>query len=56
MNDGIYNDVIILELETIELIKTIHYPLVNSMQGLMWYYKNENGKKVRISTKSKETI
>jgi hypothetical protein len=44
MNDGIYNDVIILESETIELIKTIHYPLVNSMQGLMWYYKNQNGR------------
>jgi len=42
MNDGIYNDVRILDLETIELIKTIHYPTVNSMQGLMLYYKNEN--------------
>ena len=44
MNDGIYNDVRILESETIELIKIIHYPLVNSMQGLMWYYKNQNGR------------
>ena len=42
MNDGIYNEVRILDSETIELIKTIHYPTVNSMQGLMWYYKNEN--------------
>ena len=42
MNDGTYNDVRILDSETIELIKTIHYPTVNSMQGLMWYYKNEN--------------
>jgi len=43
MNEGIYNGVRILESETIELIKTIHYPLVNSMQGLMWYYKGQNG-------------
>ena len=26
----------------IELIKTIHYPNINSNQGLTWYYKNEN--------------
>ena len=44
MNDGAYNGVRILDSETIELIKTIHYPAVNSMQGLMWYYKNENGR------------
>ena len=42
MNDGMYNEVRILDSETIELIKTIHFPVVNSMQGLMWYYKNEN--------------
>ena len=44
MNGGIYNGVRILDSETIDLIKTIHYPEVNSMQGLMWYYKNENGR------------
>ena len=44
MNDGVYNGVRILDSETIELIKAIHYPTVNSMQGLMWYYKNENGR------------
>ena len=44
VNDGIYNGVRILESETIELIKTIHYPAINSMQGLMWYYKNQNGR------------
>ena len=44
LNDGTYNGVRILDSETIELIKTIHYPIVNSMQGLMWYYKNENGR------------
>ena len=32
----------ILDPNTIELIKTIHYPQVNSTQGLIWYYKNEN--------------
>ena len=44
INDGVYNNVRILDSETIELIKTIHFPAVNSMQGLMWYYKNENGR------------
>ena len=46
MNDGIYNGVRILDSETIELIKTIHYPVVNSMQGLIWYYKNANGREL----------
>ena len=44
MNDGTYNEVRILDSETIELIKTIHYPDVNSSQGLIWYYKNSNGR------------
>jgi CubicO group peptidase (beta-lactamase class C family) len=44
MNGGIYNGVRILDSETIELIKIIHNPTINSMQGLMWYYKNENGR------------
>jgi len=44
MNHGVYNGVRILDSETIELIKTIHYPTVNSMQGLIWYYKNDNGR------------
>ena len=44
INDGIYNGIRILDSETIELIKTIHYPTVNSMQGLIWYYKNTNGR------------
>ena len=44
INNGIYNGVRILDSETIELIKTIHFPAINSMQGLMWYYKNENGR------------
>tara|TARA_Y100000590_G_C15708887_1_gene1009614 strand:- start:699 stop:2207 length:1509 start_codon:yes stop_codon:yes gene_type:complete len=43
MNSGIYNDNKILEPETIEYMKTIHYPFINSMQGLIWYYKNQNG-------------
>tara|TARA_B100002052_G_scaffold101189_1_gene93468 strand:- start:7213 stop:8718 length:1506 start_codon:yes stop_codon:yes gene_type:complete len=42
INDGVYNGVRILNPETIELIKTIHYPNINSTQGLIWYYKNEN--------------
>ncbi len=42
INNGVYNGVRILNPETIELIKTIHYPNINSTQGLIWYYKNEN--------------
>jgi len=44
INDGIYDGVRILDSETIELIKTIHYPNVDSEQGLIWYYKNANGR------------
>ena len=42
MNGGVFNGARILESSTIELIKTIHFPSVNSNQGLAWYYKNEN--------------
>ncbi|MDB3868480.1 serine hydrolase, partial [Candidatus Marinimicrobia bacterium] len=44
MNDGVYGGVRILNSDTIELIKNIHYPAVNSTQGLIWYYKNDNGR------------
>ena len=44
MGNGTYDGVEILDSTTIELIKTIHYPQVNSTQGLIWYYKNENGR------------
>ena len=44
INDGIYNGVRILDSETVELIKTIHYPDVASQQGLIWYYKNSSGR------------
>ena len=44
INGGIYNGVRILDSETVELIKTIHYPDVASQQGLIWYYKNSNGR------------
>ena len=44
INNGIYNEVRILDSETIELIKSIHYPNVDSQQGLIWYYKNANGR------------
>lgn len=40
MNDGFYNDTTILNPESIELVKTIHYPNINNNQGLIWYYKN----------------
>ena len=44
MNDGVYDGVRILDSATIELIKIIDNPTVNSMQGLTWYYKNANGR------------
>ena len=44
INDGVYNGVRLLDSETINFIKTIHYPNINSQQGLIWYYKNENGR------------
>ena len=44
INGGIYNGVRILDSETVELIKTIHYPDVASQQGLIWYYKNSSGR------------
>ena len=42
INYGVYNGIRILDSETIDLVKTIHYPSVNSNQGLIWYYKNQN--------------
>ena len=42
INGGVYNEHRILEQETIEIIKTIHYPNVNMNQGLIWYYKDAN--------------
>ena len=44
INDGMFDDVEILSPETIELMKTIHYPNVAYDQGLMWYYKTLNEK------------
>ena len=44
INNGIHNEVRILDSETVELIKTNHYPMINSDQGLIWYYKNTNGR------------
>ena len=38
-NDGLYNGIKLLNLETIEIMKTIHYPNVAYDQGLIWYYK-----------------
>ena len=42
INGGVYNGVRILDSETIDLIKTVHYPSENSQQGLIWYYKSSN--------------
>ena len=34
----------ICQLFNNELMKTIHYPIANSTQALIWYYKNANGR------------
>ena len=44
INNGVYNGVRILDSETINFIKEIHYPNIASQQGLIWYYKNQNGR------------
>ena len=44
INNGLYNGIEILNPETIELMKTVHYPNVAYDQGLIWYYKNLNGR------------
>ncbi|MDA9594277.1 serine hydrolase [bacterium] len=42
INDGLHDGVEILSQETIELMKTIHYPDIAYDQGLIWYYKTLN--------------
>ena len=42
MNNGMYNGVEILNPETIELMKAVHYPNIASDQGLIWYYRYLN--------------
>ena len=44
IGNGIHDEVRILDSETVELIKTTHYPMISSNQGLIWYYKNTNGR------------
>ena len=44
MNDGQSQGFQLLESNTVELIKSIPYPNVDPIQGLIWYYKNENGR------------
>ena len=43
-NGGVYNNIRILDSETVDFIKDIPYPIVNSQQGIIWYYKNQNGR------------
>ena len=42
MNNGMYNGIEILNPETIEIMKTVHYPNAASDQGLIWYYRYLN--------------
>ena len=43
-NGGIYQDIRILEQETIEYMKSIPYPNIDSQQAYIWYYKNQAGR------------
>ena len=43
-NAGVYNNIRILDSETIEFIKTIPYPNIDYLQAIMWYYKNQGGR------------
>ena len=43
-NGGIYKDVRILEQGTVEYMKSIPYPNINSQQAFIWYYKNQAGR------------
>tara|TARA_Y100001970_G_scaffold78167_1_gene99485 strand:+ start:1391 stop:2881 length:1491 start_codon:yes stop_codon:yes gene_type:complete len=43
-NRGIYQGVRILEEETVEYMKSIPYPHINSQQAFIWYYKNQAGR------------
>ncbi len=42
MNNGMYNGIEILNPETIEIMKAVHYPNIASDQGLIWYYRYLN--------------
>ena len=42
-NDGLYNGIQLLDIETIDIMQTIHYPDAAYDQGLIWYYKSLNG-------------
>jgi len=43
-NGGIYKDIRILEEETVEYMKSIPYPNIDSQQAFIWYYKNQAGR------------
>ena len=44
INYGEYNGIRVLETETVELIKTIQNPSLDSQQALIWYYKNQDNR------------
>ena len=43
-NGGVYNNIRILNEETVQFIKEIPYPNVDSQQAIIWYYKNQGGR------------
>ena len=43
-NDGLYNNTRILNQETIEFMKQIPYPNIDSQQAIIWYYKNQDNR------------
>lgn len=44
INGGVYEGVRILNEDTIEFIKSIPYPNIDSQQGLIWYYKSSDNR------------
>ena len=42
LNEGIFNGASILEAETIEYIRSVPYPDIDSQQGIIWYYKDSS--------------
>ena len=43
-NGGVYNNIRILDEETVEFMKEIPYPNVDSLQAIIWYYKNQDNR------------
>ena len=43
-NGGLYNNTRILNEQTVEFMKEIPYPNIDSQQAIIWYYKNQDNR------------